>query len=678
MRQTAFFCALAVVFGGSTFLCAQDTSRNLCDPAKDVCVDDTMIIEFDAGTAANKSIFEYDPFVANAPVNITIYNDTKTDGVQGWSYGIAHDETALGIVYDFDVGGGVMEGAAIAGTDAEALIDFGFDATSAIDIQTCLTVACSKDPAKNERKEGGGFISAVVLSFTKPIKLPLEKKSIVKAHYKLLKDVGTAGTLISVSDQLAKKNSPATDTNITVTGKSRVWTKVVEGLVKLKGVVTLKAVENLACPQPAAGVKTVAMTWAIPAGTTYTGIQVWDGTTKLTATDLAGTATSYTTPALANGSHTLIVRALSGADQADAQCTVTISDAAALKAVENLVCPQPAPGTKTVAMTWAIPAGTTYTGIQVWDGTTKLTATNLAGTVTSYTTPALANGSHTLIVRALKDAEQADAQCTVTISDPITCVDYALYFGPAATDQTVAVTGNNYVITGRNVAPALGFQLGVKITTAGATSTWAFADTLGADADRLIEVIITDDQGNSKTPAKGNQATSTVGTVNTIARGAAIDAFKTNDFFAFDLAPGVGGPGFTVGYVTDLGGAQNKKIAATGAGTPCPVNELLKVTLGAAADARFSRGDADGNGKLNVSDAVLIIQIAVGNLTKRFDCMDILDANDDGTVNITDAIPVLSYVFQKGPALPSPFKTCGNDTAADTLQCPVAGTTNCN
>lgn len=674
MRQTAFFCALAVVFGGATFLNAQDTSRNLCDPSKDVCADDSLVMEFDAGTAANKSIFEYDPFVADTPINITVYNDTKTEQVQGWSYGVAHDDTALAIVYDIVVAGETyLEGATIAGTDAGALLDVGFDATSAIDIQTCLTAACNKDPALNERKDGGGWISAVVLSLTKKVYLPLEKKSIAKAHYKLLKDVGPEGTMIVFSNQVAKKNSPPTATNITVAGKSRVWTKGVEGLVKLTGgPVAVPPVTGLTCTVNAD--KTVSVSWTNGAAD-YANIAVLLDGTAVPTSPLAGTATSYTSAALAVGAHTFIVRPSRGGENAaDVQCTVTIAEVPPLAAVQNLACVVSA--TKTVAMTWAIPAGTTYTGIEVWDGTTKLT--DLAGTATSYTTAALSDGSHTLIVRALGEGGPADASCTVTIEAPAECQNYALYFGPAATTQTVAVAGNDYAITGRNALAALGFQLGVKITTAGGTSTWAFADTLGADADRLIECIITDDGGNSQTPAKGNQATSTIGEVNTIARGTAIAGFSANDFFAFDLAPGVGGPGFTVGYVTDLGGAQTRKIAATAAGTPCPVNELLKVTLGAAATARFSRGDADGNSKINVSDAVLIIQIAVGNLPKRFDCMSILDANDDGVVNITDAIPVLQYVFQKGAPLPAPFKACAVDSTPDSLECPITGTTNCN
>jgi hypothetical protein len=134
----------------------------------------------------------------------------------------------------------------------------------------------------------------------------------------------------------------------------------------------------------------------------------------------------------------------------------------------------------------------------------------------------------------------------------------------------------------------------------------------------------------------------------------------------------VGGPGFTVGYVSDTNppAQGGNKIPATAVGTPCPVNEVLKVKLGGVPPTNFSRGDANGDSKINITDAVLIIQIVVGNLPARFTCQDVLDANDDGRVNVTDALPVLAYIFQRGPALPAPFRACAADTAvADTLVC---------
>ncbi|HVR75183.1 MAG TPA: hypothetical protein VMT52_12655, partial [Planctomycetota bacterium] len=251
------------------------------------------------------------------------------------------------------------------------------------------------------------------------------------------------------------------------------------------------------------------------------------------------------------------------------------------------------------------------------------------------------------------------------------CRDYAFYFGPAPMITPLAVgDGPAFVVSMQNRDAALGFQLGVKAASAGGTTTWEFSGSLGADANRLVELIITDDRGDSRTPEAGNSATTSSGaTVEGMERGAAIAGFSGDDFLEFDLAPGAGGPGFTVGYVADLTPAAGggNEIPPTGTDT-CPVNEILRVNLGGER-ARFRRGDASGDTRINVTDAVFIIQNIVGNIAKRYACDDILDANDDGILTFLDALPVLSYMFQQGPELPAPFKTCGTDPTADQLPC---------
>ncbi len=73
----------------------------------------------------------------------------------------------------------------------------------------------------------------------------------------------------------------------------------------------------------------------------------------------------------------------------------------------------------------------------------------------------------------------------------------------------------------------------------------------------------------------------------------------------------------------------------------------------------FQRGDADGNGRINIIDPVKIIQILIGIAPVRYDCDDALDADDDGRVTVTDALPLLAWIFQRGPRLPDPFLECG-------------------
>ena len=76
----------------------------------------------------------------------------------------------------------------------------------------------------------------------------------------------------------------------------------------------------------------------------------------------------------------------------------------------------------------------------------------------------------------------------------------------------------------------------------------------------------------------------------------------------------------------------------------------------------FQRGDVTGDGRLNISDVVVVIRLALGTREPVYDCRDAVDTNDDGSVNITDAIPVLFWLFGRGQPLPAPFLACGSDS----------------
>ena len=41
-----------------------------------------------------------------------------------------------------------------------------------------------------------------------------------------------------------------------------------------------------------------------------------------------------------------------------------------------------------------------------------------------------------------------------------------------------------------------------------------------------------------------------------------------------------------------------------------------------------------------------------------------VESDDDGSVNIGDALPVLAWIFQRGAALADPFRVCGTDSVA--------------
>ena len=75
-----------------------------------------------------------------------------------------------------------------------------------------------------------------------------------------------------------------------------------------------------------------------------------------------------------------------------------------------------------------------------------------------------------------------------------------------------------------------------------------------------------------------------------------------------------------------------------------------------------------GVGQLDGLYAGFIINTIVG-IFPPSNCEDALDANDDGQLDIADAIYVLNYLFIAGPAMPPPFPEPGLDPTADGLGC---------
>jgi hypothetical protein len=55
--------------------------------------------------------------------------------------------------------------------------------------------------------------------------------------------------------------------------------------------------------------------------------------------------------------------------------------------------------------------------------------------------------------------------------------------------------------------------------------------------------------------------------------------------------------------------------------------------------------------------------------------MDAADCNDDGGVDITDAISLVNYLFVGGEGPAAPTTECGADLTPDTLEC--VSFTNC-
>jgi hypothetical protein len=83
----------------------------------------------------------------------------------------------------------------------------------------------------------------------------------------------------------------------------------------------------------------------------------------------------------------------------------------------------------------------------------------------------------------------------------------------------------------------------------------------------------------------------------------------------------------------------------------------------------FIRGDADGNGKVNITDAVVILGHLFLGDPPLLTCPDAADADDLGTINITDSIYILGFLFLGSSAPPAPSPLPGPDPTEDRLGC---------
>ena len=84
----------------------------------------------------------------------------------------------------------------------------------------------------------------------------------------------------------------------------------------------------------------------------------------------------------------------------------------------------------------------------------------------------------------------------------------------------------------------------------------------------------------------------------------------------------------------------------------------------------FIRGDANRDGRVDISDAIAILHwLHLGDAI--ITCQDAADVNDDGRVDQSDAQHLLTYLFLGGVELAGPHPAPGTDPTPDDIRCGV-------
>jgi len=92
---------------------------------------------------------------------------------------------------------------------------------------------------------------------------------------------------------------------------------------------------------------------------------------------------------------------------------------------------------------------------------------------------------------------------------------------------------------------------------------------------------------------------------------------------------------------------------------------------GSGTAPTFRRGDCNSDGSVDISDAIRVLAfLFIGGSEPS--CREACDADDSGAVDITDAIALLGHLFLDSGNLKPPSPACGPDPTPDALGCAAA------
>ncbi|MCA8960595.1 MAG: hypothetical protein KDC38_08780, partial [Planctomycetes bacterium] len=85
--------------------------------------------------------------------------------------------------------------------------------------------------------------------------------------------------------------------------------------------------------------------------------------------------------------------------------------------------------------------------------------------------------------------------------------------------------------------------------------------------------------------------------------------------------------------------------------------------------SEFVRGDVNRDLEVEIADVIEFLSILFEQDVPGYGCDDALDVDDNGSIQITDAVILLNYLFLTGPDPVAPFPDAGFDPTPDDLGC---------
>ena len=91
---------------------------------------------------------------------------------------------------------------------------------------------------------------------------------------------------------------------------------------------------------------------------------------------------------------------------------------------------------------------------------------------------------------------------------------------------------------------------------------------------------------------------------------------------------------------------------------------------GHPSSRKFIRGDGDGDGRISLADAIVIMLSTFDS--RPLPCLETGDVNDNANVDLNDVMDLLRFIFGDGTPPSAPYPDCGPDPSSDALsQCTI-------